>query len=266
MFNGAATAEIHVFLGAWALTQPRLLAMCGMLPLFNRQLLPGLLRYGICAGLGLVLVPMLTPRYAALDLGTIGLMLLVAKEVFVGLVLGFMVAIPFWIFEAVGFVVDNQRGASLGAVINPATGNDSSPLGILFNQAFLVFFLVGGGFTLMLTLLYDSFRLWDLWSWTPTLRADSIPLMLDQLSRFIRLVLLFAAPAIVAMFLAELGLALVSRFAPQLQVFFLAMPIKSALALLVLVLYMSTLFEYAGDTVRGIPGILPFLDDQWRLP
>jgi len=78
--------------------------------------------------------------------------------------------------------------------------------------------------------------------------------------------LLFAAPAIVAMFLAELGLALVSRFTPQLQVFFLAMPIKSALALLVLVLYMSTLFEYAGDTVRGIPGILPFLDEQWRLP
>src|SRR5690606_32198745 len=183
-----------------------------------------------------------------------------------GLVLGFMVALPFWIFEAVGFVIDNQRGASLGAVINPATGNDSSPLGILFNQAFLVFFLVGGGFTLMLSLLYDSFRLWDLWSWAPTLRADSIPLMLDQLSRFMRLVLLFAAPAIVAMFLAELGLALVSRFTPQLQVFFLAMPIKSALALLVLVLYMSTLFEYAGDTVRGIPGILPFLDEQWRLP
>jgi len=266
MFNGAATAEIHMFLGAWVLTQPRLLAMCSMLPLFNRQLLPGLLRYAICAALGLVLVPMLMPRYAELDLGTIGLLLLMTKEVFVGLVLGFMVALPFWIFEAVGFVIDNQRGASLGAVINPATGNDSSPLGILFNQAFLVFFLVGGGFTLMLSLLYDSFRLWDLWSWAPTLRADSIPLMLDQLSRFMRLVLLFAAPAIVAMFLAELGLALVSRFTPQLQVFFLAMPIKSALALLVLVLYMSTLFEYAGDTVRGIPGILPFLDEQWRLP
>ncbi|KAB0614671.1 type III secretion system export apparatus subunit SctT [Castellaniella defragrans] len=266
MFNSAATAEIHVFLGSWALTQPRLLALCGMLPLFNRQLLPGLLRYALCAALGLVLVPMVMPRYAGLDLGAAGLLLLVAKEVFVGLVLGFMVALPFWIFEAVGFIVDNQRGASLGAVINPATGNDSSPLGILFNQAFLVFFLVGGGFTLMLTLLYDSFRLWDLWSWSPALRADSIPLMLDQLSRFMRLVLLFAAPAVVAMFLAELGLALVSRFAPQLQVFFLAMPIKSALALLVLVLYMDTLFGYAGETVRGIPGILPFLDGQWRHP
>ncbi|WP_268580500.1 EscT/YscT/HrcT family type III secretion system export apparatus protein, partial [Escherichia coli] len=107
-----------------------------------------------------------------------------------------------------------------------------SPLGILFNQAFMVFFLVGGGFMLMLTMLYDSFRLWDLWDWTPTLRQESVPLMLDQLGRFLRLTLLFAAPAIISMFLAEVGLALVSRFAPQLQVFFLAMPIKSALALL----------------------------------
>ncbi|WP_323018749.1 type III secretion system export apparatus subunit SctT [Castellaniella sp.] len=266
MLGGTNYAEAQVFLGAWALTQPRILAVCAMLPLFNRQLLPGLLRYGIGAAIGLVLVPMLTPRYAAIDLGTIDLMLLVGKEIFIGLVMGFLIAIPFWIFEAVGFVVDNQRGASLGAVINPATGNDSSPLGILFNQAFLVFFLVGGGFTLMLNLIYDSFRLWDLWSWTPVLRETSIPLMLDQLSRFMRLVLLFAAPAVVSMFLAELGLALVSRFAPQLQVFFLAMPIKSALALLVLVLYMSTLFEYADETVRGIPGILHFLDGQWRHP
>ncbi|MBV7485192.1 type III secretion system export apparatus subunit SctT [Bordetella sp. BOR01] len=266
MMSGVTYAEAKIFLGTLALTQPRILAMCLMLPLFNRQLLPGLLRYAIGAAMGLILVPALAPRYAAIDLGWIELVLLVAKEVFVGLVLGFLVAIPFWIFEAVGFVIDNQRGASLGATINPATGNDSSPLGILFNQAFLVFFLVGGGFTLMLTMLYDSFRLWDLWDWAPTLRRESIPLMLDQLSRFARLVLLFAAPAVVAMFLAELGLALVSRFAPQLQVFFLAMPIKSGLALLVLVLYMSTLFEYAGDATRQIDSILPFLDQQWRAP
>lgn len=266
MLNGAAFVDAEIFLGSLALSQPRLLVLCSMLPFFNRQVLPGLLRYGICAGLGLVLVPMLAPRYAELDLGRIELLLLLAKEAFVGLVLGFMVALPFWIFEAVGFVIDNQRGASLGATLNPATGNDSSPLGILFNQAFMVFFLVGGGFTLMLTMLYDSYRLWSVWDWSPVLRSESIPLLLDQLSRFMRMVLLFAAPAIVAMFLAELGLALVGRFAPQLQVFFLAMPVKSGLALLVLVLYMSTLFVYAEDLVREIPDILPFLDDQWRRP
>ena len=120
--------------------------------------------------------------------------------------------------------------------------------------------------TLMLSLIYDSYRLWDLFSWAPTLRAESVPVFLEQLSRFMRMVLLLGAPAIIAMFLSEIGLALVSRFAPQLQVFFLAMPIKSALALLVLVLYMSTLFEYVGEMIGDIRGIVPLLDAQWRSP
>jgi len=253
-----------MFIGTLALAMPRVLAMCAMLPLMNTQMLPRLLRYGLVAGLTLVVVPALEPRYAAGSFGGFELALIIVKEVFVGFVMGWLAAIPFWVFEAIGFVIDNQRGASLGAVLNPATGNDSSPLGILFNQAYMVFFLVGGGFTLMLTMLYDSFRLWSLWDWTPTLHMSTAPLLLDQLSRLARLVLLFASPAIVAMFLSELGLALASRFAPQLQVFFLAMPIKSALALFVLVLYMGTLFDYAGETTRGISDILPFLDKQWR--
>ena len=131
MISGITYVEAKVFLGTLALTQPRILALCAMLPLFNRQLLPGMLRYAICAAIGIVLVPALSPRYVQMDPSAIELVLLVVKEVFVGLVMGFLVAIPFWIFEAVGFVVDNQRGASLGATINPATGNDSSPLGIL---------------------------------------------------------------------------------------------------------------------------------------
>lgn len=263
MLTELAVAEGKIFLGTLAMTQPRILGMCLMLPLFNRQLLPGMLRYSIVSALGLILVPALSHRYVVVDHSAIQLVFLIAKEAFVGVVMGFIVAIPFWIFEAVGFVIDNQRGASLGATINPATGNDSSPMGILFNQAFMVLFFIGGGFTLMLGLLYDSFALWDIWSWSPTLHAHSVPLMLEQLSRFMRLTLLFAAPAVISMFLAELGLALVSRFAPQLQVFFLAMPIKSALALLVLMLYMGTLVEYAQDTTSQLSVLLRFLNDQW---
>jgi len=264
MHEGAIYTQAQLFLSTLAMTQPRILAMCVMLPMFNRQVMPGMLRYGISSAIGLVLVPMLIPEYATLDLSALDVILIILKEVFIGLAMGLLVAIPFWIFEAVGFIVDNQRGASMGAILNPATGNDSSPLGILFNQAFIVFFLVSGGFSLMLTVLYDSFRLWDLWHWTPTLRPESTPLILDQFSRLMRMTLLWAAPAVIAMFLAELGLALASRFTPQLQVFFLAMPIKSALALLVLVLYMSTLFEYAKEANDGVHAILPFFDDQWR--
>ena len=92
---------------------------------------------------------------------------------------------------------------------------------------------------------------------------DSIPLMLQQLDQLMHMAVLLAAPVLVAMFLAEFGLALVSRFAPQLQVFFMAMPIKSALAVLVLMLYAATLFEYSGDQIAKIGLILPFLREQW---
>ncbi|HZY20520.1 MAG TPA: type III secretion system export apparatus subunit SctT [Ramlibacter sp.] len=256
--------ETKAFVLALAWTQPRLLAMFVPIPIFNRQLLPGLLRMSVAAALGLVVAPTLMPAVAASELGGLQILMLIVKEAFVGFVLGYLVAIPFWAFEAIGFLIDNQRGASIAATLNPLTGNDSSPLGVLFNQAFIVFFFVSGGFLLMLDLLYDSYRLWDVFTWAPTLRAETVPLLLDQLSRLVRVALLLAAPAVVAMLLAEVGLALVSRFVPQLQVFFLAMPIKSALALLVLVLYMATLFEHGVDQLQQLRKVIPTLEGQWR--
>lgn len=256
--------DIKAFFTALVYAQPRTLAMFAALPIFNAQLVPGMLRLGIGAVVGLLVAPTLVPAVMASDLGLVPLLVLLCKEAFIGFVLGFMVAIPFWGFEAVGFFLDNQRGASIAATLNPLTGNDSSPLGILFNEAFIVFFFISGGFLLMLGLLYDSFRLWGVFEYSPTLRPETVPLLLDQLNRLVRMALLLGAPAVVAMFLAELGLALVSRFVPQLQVFFLAMPIKSALAILVLMLYLGTLFDYAMDYVTDLRTVVPTLDHEWR--
>ncbi|MFY0478468.1 type III secretion system export apparatus subunit SctT [Achromobacter marplatensis] len=263
MIAGVTYEEAKILLGTLAMTQPRILALSMMLPIFNRSLLPGMLRYAVAAAMGLILVPALAVDYARWGGGTLDIILILTKEAFVGLVMGYIIALPFWIFEAAGFIIDNQRGASLGATLNPGTGNDSSPMGILFNQAFIVFFLTSGGFFLMMTMIVTSFQVWSIWNWWPTLHASSIPLFLDLLDKFLRMTLLYAAPAVIAMFLAEIGLALVSRFAPQLQVFFLAMPIKSALALLVLVLYTKVLFGFAWESVAEVSETLPFLQREW---
>lgn len=256
--------DTRTYILALSLTQPRILAMFMVLPLFNTQLIPGIVRFAIAGTLGLMAMPVITGQMAVLDTTSPAFwMLVIVKEVFVGFVLGFLVAIPFWIFESVGFLIDNQRGASISATLNPLTGNDSSPMGILFNQAFIVFFLVSGGFSLMLGMLYDSFQLWSVTGWMPEFRAESAPIFLDQLNRLVRMCMLLAAPAVVAMFMAELGLALVSRFVPQLQVFFVAMPVKSGLAVLILVLYAATLFEYGSGLIESVKEVLPFLREQW---
>jgi type III secretion protein T len=69
------------------------------------------------------------------------------------------------------------------------------------------------------------------------------------------LAVVFAGPLIIAMFLAEFGLALVSRFAPQLNVFVLAMPVKSGVGLFVLALYIPFLFSYLRDGLETMPSI-----------
>lgn len=265
MLLDATYAEAKTFIFVLALTQARIIALCVMIPLFSRNSLPGMLRLGMTLALGLVATPMLITTVPA-KIGFVTAVLLVAKEIFVGLCLGFMVAIPFWVFGAMGSVIDNQRGASIGAVLNPDLDSESTPLGILFGHAYGVFFLVGGGFLLMLSMLYDSFRIWNPWQWAPVLHRETLPLLLSQLDNLTRLVVLYSAPAVVAMLLAELGLALASRFTPQLQVFFLAMPIKSGLAILVLVLYMTTLFDYAGVQAGKVTEILPFLQRHWLAP
>ena len=251
------------FLISLAYTQPRILAMFIAIPIFNKQIIPGLIRFSIAAGLGALAAPMLVPVVQVTDFGVMQILMLIVKEAFVGFVMGYVMAIPFWAFEAVGFLIDNQRGASIAATLNPLTGNDSSPLGILFNQAFIVFFFISGGFLLMLGVLYDSFQLWDVFTFYPHLRPETMPLLLEQMNRILRIALLLGSPIIVAMFLAEIGLALISRFVPQLQVFFLAMPIKSAIAMLVLMLYTGTLFEYGYGYIKELEFVAPLLNGQW---
>lgn len=249
----------------WALimSQPRIIAMMITLPIFNQEILPSMLRFSISVCLGLFLVPILLPSVNQFTATGPLIILILIKESFLGFVFGYFFAVAFWLFQAIGFLIDNQRGASIASTLDPLTGNDSSPLGQMFLQGFIVFFLVSGGFNLMLEELYDSYRLWPVMTYFPVINIKSFPLILDQLDRLVKMGMLLALPVLLAMFLAELGLALISRFVPQLQVFFIAMPIKCALAFLVLALYVGTLFSYATEYVEELKEVIPFLHNQW---
>ena len=244
--------DIKTFGWSLALVLARLLPLFVLLPFAGRNLFPGLLRNGVAIGVGLVVAPMLMPAVAEASLGGLALIALILKEAFIGLMLGFLVALPFWAVEAAGFVIDNQRGASVAATINPMTGHDTSPLGIMLVQGFIAFFFIIGGFLVLLGMVYDSYLQWHPLHFWPQLDMAASELFMGQLNRLVVLALLLAAPVLVAMFLAELGLALVSRFTPQLQVFILAMPIKSGLAMLTLGLYVALMFEYTRPYIEEI--------------
>ncbi len=251
---------------AMLLTMPRILAIFIVIPVFHREQIPRLVFLGVVMVFAMVLAPRFVPAVDSLPKSPGWLVLMIGKEVFVGFAMGCLLALPFWAFEALGFLVDNQRGASISATLNPLTGNDSSPLGLLYNQAFIVFFMVSGGVLILLDALYRSFEVWHIVHWSPHLDPASSRFFISELFRLVGVGVLLAAPPVVAMLLAEIGLGLVSLTVPQLQVFFLAMPIKSAIALLVLVIYGMTLFEYGREHVEALAEVLPRLQQQWQGP
>ncbi|WP_302174052.1 type III secretion system export apparatus subunit SctT [uncultured Hydrogenophaga sp.] len=244
------TTVLTQYLMAAACSVPRFVAVFSMLPLLSRQLVPLPLRGALLLCLALFVVPVMLPHVTeSRSAGTIAAIL--AKEFVVGALLGFVVAIPLWAVETMGDLIDSQRGAAIADTLNPLTGNDASPLAQLFSQAVQTFFLVAGGFPLLLGVVYDSFRIWPVFGWWPDLQAQGPVLLLGWLDTYMRLAVLLAAPVLFAMLLAELGLALLSRYVPQLQVFFLAMPVKSGLAMLMLALYATILFGYLDDLISS---------------
>ncbi len=230
--------------------QARLMPMFVIVPFMSRAMVPRTIAFAFAAGLGILITPTL-PGTGAMPTG-VSLLFLLIKEATLGILLGWLAAIPFWIFESIGFMVDNQRGANMAAIINPMTGSESTPLGLLMNFAFITYFMAAGGWTIFLRLIYDSYHFWPPFDFWPHWGSDAGDTVLLQFNKMILTTLLLSSPAIFIMFLSEVGLALVSRFAPQLQVFFMAMPIKCALGLFVLVVYSESLFDFGLGPLRAM--------------
>ncbi|CAI8755916.1 type III secretion system export apparatus subunit SctT [Pseudomonas zeae] len=218
-----------------------------MVPLFNASTLGGtLIRNALAMVMALPLLA-IADTWPQLDAarqqaGIQGYMLLIAGELCIGLLLGFCAAIPFWAMDMAGFLIDTMRGASMASVLNPMLGQQSSLLGILFTQVFGVLFLVGEGFNLLLESIYHSYV--SLPPGEVFQLGPGLPAFLSrQWQLAYELCLRFSMPAIVAILLVDLALGLINRSAQQLNVFFLSMPIKSAFAILMLVISLGFAFQ-----------------------
>jgi type III secretion protein T len=243
-------AQARVELLALSLASARLAAFFLVLPLLSRSLITGLVRNGVVASMALVLQPAVRAGIGEEAPPALELLAILGKEVMLGAGLGFAMGAAFWGVEGAGFFIDNQRGAAIAGSIDPLSGSDSAPLGIAFLQIFTAYVFVSGGFLTLLGLVYDTYAVWPVLTFWPRLPPETAPFFLAVADKVMRLTVLLAGPVFIAMFAAELALALVSRFAPQLNVFVLAMPVKSGVAFFLLILYLPFLMEYMATQWR----------------
>ena len=236
-----------------ALAMPRMVGMMTALSFLGPNMLGGaLVRNGIAAALSLLVYPVVSAQIAEAQLSALQFAGAAAKEFLIGMLVGSVVMVIFWAVQAVGNFIDNQRGATMASSMDPLVGEQSSPLGLFMTQSMVAVFFATGLFNGFLDGVYLSYELWPATSFWPYMDTNVLTFFVAQFALISQIALVVGGPVVIAMFLSELGLGFVSRFAPQLNVFFLSMPVKSAVASLMLILFWGILIVFFGDKLRAL--------------
>ena len=223
-----------------AISMARVATCLYITPFFSNSLLTGAVRNGTILSLSLLVVPTVEKGMPA-DFTVLGTAVIIAKEAFIGLVIGYVASVPFWVASSIGLFVDTQRGTGMASIFDPNLGEQTSPIGVFLLQILVTLFYASSGILMFLGILYGSFRLMPVFSFFPVIDMRLPAYILALTDHLMYMIVVLSAPMIVAMFLIDFSLGLVNRFAPSLNVFFLSMPVKSGVAFLILILYTTSL-------------------------
>ena len=221
-----ATVPVDLLVG-FLLAMVRTIAWLVVAPPFNTRMVPSTAKIGLAVALA---IPM-APRVAATapPAEPAPLVTAVLLQVGVGLALGFVVQLLFAAVQAAGELIDLFAGFTIAATYDPFTNANQAVFGRLYQLLATTLLFASNGHLLLLEGLLDSFEAAP--SGLPDLGATSSELV-DGLGLFFLAALEIAAPLLGVLFLTEVALGLLSKAAPQMNVFTLGFPIKILLTLL----------------------------------
>ena len=190
------------------------------------------------------------------------LALMVLREAFIGFTLGFAASQAFWVAQSVGACIDNLAGYNNVQLINPSSSEQNTPVSDLMLNLCVAVFWAGGGMLALLGLLGSTYHWWPVLEATP--HWPSMPLSFAelQLTGLMRMVVSVAMPLLFILAFIDVGLGLVARAAKNVDTTPLGTPLKSACALLALVLFSTVFIE---DIRRYLLlEDLPVVLERWR--
>ncbi|MEI8125198.1 MAG: flagellar biosynthetic protein FliR [Parachlamydiaceae bacterium] len=213
----------------------RMLPIIAQAPFFGSRILPHPVKVTLALSLFVIFLPqLLTVTTQPIGFSPYAL-ILIGKELFVGLLLGFLISMPFTVVQNAGIIIDHQRGGASLMVNDPTVQNQSSPLGTLFNMVLIfLFFFIDGPF-IFLNAVITSYDILPPDQFINPHFFDKTSTFWDMLVKLFNKVMVLsmqlASPALLAILMTDMFLGIANRLAPQVQITFLGMPLKSLLAL-----------------------------------
>ena len=241
------------------LSIPRTMLSLTFIPLFYFQQITIIIKIAIVIAISL---PISVNLYLNSEIGDIVLseyITLILKECLLGFLLGYLLAIPFWLFQSVGALIDNQRGALSAGYFNPASGPDASMLGDILNKFVVIIFIDIGTFYTFFNVVFESHTIWHIVEVFPQINESSLQNMLEPFNDLCVKFVLYSGPIILVLLIVECAFAILGTYSPQLQVYFMAMPAKALSALIILIFYLPYLIDLIARESESFYDILHIL-------
>jgi flagellar biosynthesis protein FliR len=235
---------------AFLLVFARTGTMLMLLPGLGEQNISARIRLTIAMVLAAVLLPLHRAAYQ-IDTTALGpVIVMLVEEIIVGAVLGLTARLTISALEVAGSVIAQQLGLGFVTSVDPTQGEQGVLIGNFLTMLGITLFFATDMHYLVIAALNDSYSLFEPGE-VPAV-GDVAALVTKTVSGAFRIGIQLSAPFLAFGLLFNVGLGVLSRLMPQMQVFFVALPASILIGLLFLLLVLGTMMGLFLDYVGGV--------------
>lgn len=249
------SAQIDAWIVAFIFPLSRILGFIATAPLWSSNGVPRRLRLVLGLAIAIALTPSLPPMPLVQPASLSGLWIM-AQQMLVGIGMGFAVKIVFTAFDLAGEFIGTQMGLGFATFYDPLNSAQTPVVAEFISLLALLLFLSMNGHLLYLATLAQSFTAIPV-SATP-LGAGAWLNLVELGSKIFSTGLLLSLPIVAALMITNVALAVLTRAAPQLNLFALGFPLTlmgGFIALAISLNYMATpiqdIFELGMEAMLG---------------
>ena len=211
-------------------------------PILGRSGVPGSFRAGMILVFSVFVVTCSPGQTVYVPEGIIELAVRLLLEIALGYVLGTAVSFFFYIPQLGGMMVDTQMGMTMNQVYDPASRANMSTTGTLLNVLMVLLFFTANGHHTLLRIFLTSQKIVPFGQ-----AALGTPVYNAMLELFLECTLMgvkLCMPIIAAELIAQLGMGILMKVIPQINVFAINIELKVIIGLALLFLLMAPISEY----------------------
>ncbi|MGE8360497.1 flagellar biosynthetic protein FliR [Pseudomonas sp.] len=218
-------AQIGGWVGSFLLPLFRIAALLMTMPVIGTQLVPTRVRLYLSLALCMVLMPNLPPM-PEVDAISVSTFLLIAQEILIGAMLGFSLQLFFHAFVIAGQIVATQMGLGFASMVDPANGVSVAVIGQFFLMLVTLLFLAMNAHLVVFEVIAESFVTLPVGSGMLTGHYWEIA---NKLGWVLGAALILVLPAVTALLVINVAFGVMTRAAPQLNIFAIGFPLTLVL-------------------------------------